>query len=63
MHNHECRYCKEKFICPEPADLCFQAQITCDECFWYVEAGRYGFALVLAIAAAILTITFYKLVQ
>lgn len=55
MHQHECRHCRNKFLCSEDADECFARLITCDDCFWLTDFIRFVAVGILLLIAAALT--------
>lgn len=56
MHNHQCKYCLNPFVCGEPADECFQKYIVCDTCFWRHDFLHFVSALVLGGIALAMTL-------
>lgn len=55
MHNHQCRYCLDKFLCAEGADECFQRYIVCQTCWWKNDFCHLIFGLALASLAVAMT--------
>ena len=59
-HNHFCRYCGDKFICPENADECFQKFIVCQECFWNHDFKHFLLVFALAVVALLATVFLFR---